>query len=297
MGYKYEKQMYDFMSNMANEKEIPEESVEQLYLVSLKSFIEYLSEHFCDTPINNITEHIVDKYLVDQKEKWQNATVTNRFRVLNYFFDYLDINMQSSDVFKTLKLSSYLKTKDKVIGNAKINIEVFNNFERYIDDPNNNIKERLILALIARQGLKKGELINLKRSKIDFDFGLIYTAKSKTGRKSVKYLVNSVSELLKEYIDETKVELNAPLLGYGNTKDSGFNAYFDKLTIKVCDHKLTPNDLREYLRLKLLAENIDSLNVVTRFFDESLTATNTTVSKYKLYKEFPLDEHVMKLMK
>lgn len=195
-----------------------------------------------------------------------------------------------------MKKEKYMKSKGKIIETPKINTSVFSKLDKFVDTPSYDIRERLILALIIHQGLSKGEIINLKRSAIDFDFGIIYTSTSTSGKKSEKFLIESVAELLKEYISKNLIEFNTPLLGYNNTRNAGFNTEVDRICLKAVGHKLTPTELREYLRLKLLTENINSLNVIAEFFNENITSTEATIRKYELYKEFPIDEYVRKVI-
>lgn len=285
------------MEEMAKTKESPQESIDQFYIGTLKSFIEFLTTNYNDTPINSITEHIVDKYLMEQKKKMKNNTVTNRYTALNHYFDYLYSEGKSVDVFKTMRKGNYTVSRDEIFETSKIDADVFKKLDKFIDDPSNNIKDRLILALIIRQGLTKGEIINLKRSTIDFDFAIMYTSTSNSGKKSEKCLLKSVSELLNEYINSEMIGLNEPLLGYSDTRNARFNTQVGKICSIAVGHKLTPKDLREYLRMKLLTENINSLNVVAKFFNENITTTEKTIKKFELYDEFPIDDCVRNLVK
>lgn len=297
MKYVYEEQMYNFLEEMAKTKELPQESIDQFYIVTLKNFIEFLTVNYNDTPISSITEHVVDRYLMEQKKKKKNATVTNRFAALNHYFDYLYSEGKAIDIFKTMKKEKYMKSKGKIIETPKIDTKVFDKLDKFIDDPSNNVKDRLILALIIRQGLSKGEIINLKRSTIDFDFAIMYTSTSNSGKKSEKFLLKSVAELLNEYINNEMIGLNEPLLGYRDTRNAEFNNQVGKICLITAGHKLSPTDLREYLRMKLLTENINSLNVVAKFFNENITTTEKTIKKFELYEDFPLDDCVRNLVK
>lgn len=278
---------------------MPTKSWEKLYAVVFKSFLLFLTDKHKNVPVKDITDTMMQKYFNDYDEV-RNATIKARFSALSKFFRYLYQIGESQDVFKLLEVNHFLMDETTFLSKSDLTENEFTVLENFVSCKDNDIRERLLLALIIRQGLKRGEILGLDSGSIDVFNHLLYTTNNKKKRNNSekfigRYLLSDVEALLKEFSIESPSAPNTSLLGYKNSKDSQLNNELNNLCIRLINRSVTPDLLREHLRKNMLVKHIDSLNIISAFFDESVGATEKTISKYKLYEVFPLDDYVCEM--
>ena len=271
-------------------RSMPQQNWSQNYAVVFNNFIDFMTRKYPDTTIGSTTEGIIKEYLSSDTEA-RNATISNRFNILYYFFDYLYKKGIVSDIFKHLEKDQFTKTQSEYLSKSCITAEEFNKLEAAIEN-GENAKARLLLSLIIQQGLSKGEIANLKAEDIDTSDHVLYTRKTEHGEMQEKYLVPSTANVIQEYIEKEDVPSYKPLLGYKSSIDAKINKDLNKICDPILKRKTTPTALREYYRKKLLVENINSVNIVSAFFGESVGTTYSAIDDNDLYEDYPIDDYI-----
>jgi integrase len=297
MSYKYEDEIFKLLDSMKKEKGIPEESMKRAYEPALNSFVKFMSKDpYSDTPINSISVHIISKYFIESKVR--NATIIIRYRALNYFFHHLykDKKIIINDIFLHIDYRNFLSEKETPASDEILSIDDKGKIYSFICDLNEDISNRLKMALIMYQGLSKGEILSLSRSDIDFDFLYLYTRKTQDGEVKNKILSKKVSELLKEYIIKYKPNFNNTLFNYAGTTDSEFNHDINKLTKMILGREVSPTKLRESFRLKLIEENKSKISLVTEFLGESEQATKDCIKKHNIIAPEDIEDEIRNMI-
>ncbi|MFN2343968.1 MAG: tyrosine-type recombinase/integrase [Desulfonatronovibrio sp.] len=105
----------------------------------------------------------------------------------------------------------------------------------------NNVRNRLILELMARGGMRIGEVLNLRAK--DVDDRKLHISKPKSGREyEVVYIPKKVSERLREYIRTMNLEPDQSVFPIGY---SGARAAVKKAGL-IIGIDLNPHDLRRH---------------------------------------------------
>ncbi|MFN2267275.1 MAG: tyrosine-type recombinase/integrase [Desulfonatronovibrio sp.] len=105
----------------------------------------------------------------------------------------------------------------------------------------NNVRNRLILELMARGGMRIGEVLNLRAK--DVDDRKLHVSKPKSGREyEVVYIPKKVSERLREYIRTMNLEPDQSVFPIGY---SGARAAVKKAGL-IIGIDLNPHDLRRH---------------------------------------------------
>lgn len=105
----------------------------------------------------------------------------------------------------------------------------------------NSVRNRLILELMARGGMRIGEVLNLRAK--DVDDRKLYISRPKSGREyEIVYIPKKVSERLREYIRTMNLETDQPVFPIGY---SGARATVKKAGL-IVGIDLNPHDLRRH---------------------------------------------------
>lgn len=105
----------------------------------------------------------------------------------------------------------------------------------------NSVRNRLILELMARGGMRIGEVLNLRAK--DVDDRKLYISRPKSGREyEIVYIPKKVSERLKEYVRTMNLEPDQAVFPIGY---SGARAAVKKAGL-IVGIDLNPHDLRRH---------------------------------------------------
>jgi len=178
----------------------------------------YLVGKFLREVNNPITKEAVADYLL----KIQNtSTRSNYLKALKHYFrDFLGNNIVSS--FK-LPLPNENPTPCPTDGAVR---QVYNNLEYD--------RDKLIYSLAATTGLRRGEILNLKRKHIDPENTAITPYKhTRTKRTGITFYNDEVEPILRKFIDQlTEPETNLFHNGEGAFRKQIKNAW-EKAGVKV----------------------------------------------------------------
>jgi integrase/recombinase XerD len=156
-----------------------------------------------------------------------------------------------------------------------------------------NLKHRSILALIYSAGLRRGELINLRISDLDFDRGHVFIRGGKGKKDRVSLLSDNAGKLLKAYLAEYKPNY---WLYEGPRRNKYSTASVGAILHKACDEagikRISPHILRHSFATHLMDFGTDTRIIQKLLGHEKLetTAIYTHVSTSDLQKiSSPLD--------
>lgn len=157
-----------------------------------------------------------------------------------------------------------------------------------------NIKHKAILGTIYSAGLRRGELINLRIQDVQFDKHILYIRGGKGKKDRTSILSDSVSIILKRYLEKHKPN-------YWLFEGPNRNKYSSSSIARVLNatvrkagiqKRVTPHMLRHSFATHMLEQGVDIRYIQTILGHESSTTTEiyTHVSKKSLAKiKSPLD--------
>lgn len=294
-----EKDLYNHFNEMAKKQGMPTESIEQLYSIVIREFIIFLEQ--CDNSYNSIDEisqSDVKSFLRQLKIQYKRNTVASKFRALKRFCEYLYSIDITVNLYKNLDENDFLEDMQIVNCELAISKEDIEKIYMFIDNPNNEIKDRLIMGLLLYQGLSKGEICLLRKSSLDLFDNYIYTHTSKyeKGTGTKKVMVDKVNNLFKQFICKYNPQNKAPLLGYKSKTSSTFNDHLHVLTDKIINQKLSPTDLRVVLIAKLIEKSPSKTLLITFFLNETAKNTMDRVNEYSFFEADDLEDEIRKFV-
>lgn len=172
---------------------------------TLKSYEFVLSrftEQFGDRPIVSMSSEECLAFLSSITDGKRQATKRNRYAVLTSLFNFIknaflpDLqNPCITPIFKSLFRQPKLIIW-RILEKDTVDEIIFRTM---------NIRNRLILELMARGGMRIGEVLNLRA--VDVQGQKLSLRAPKSGREGeVAYLPNKISDKLQKYIDAGKIE-------------------------------------------------------------------------------------------
>ena len=208
MKYNDERTLYNYIDLF--EKELGRNKSQNTivnYLVDLKQFIEYLVASDVDLNINNFDKENFLDYIDHLKNKYSSAATIERKAVsTNEFLTFLNRTgrMKKAPFVDKGEMGSYLPVKPKKKVKTLTTSEI-KNLTFVCDD----LMEECIIRLLFDGALRVSELVNLKWSDIDNDFGRITISikgKGKGGlsKERTAILTNKTYEKLIQMQEERK---------------------------------------------------------------------------------------------
>ena len=208
MKYNDERTLYNYIDLF--EKELGRNKSQNTivnYLVDLKQFIEYLVASDVDLNINNFDKENFLDYIDHLKNKYSSAATIERKAVsTNEFLTFLNRTgrMKKAPFVDKGEMGSYLPVKPKKKVKTLTTSEI-KNLTFVCDD----LMEECIIRLLFDGALRVSELVNLKWSDIDNDFGRITISikgKGKGGlsKERTAILTNKTYEKLMQMQEERK---------------------------------------------------------------------------------------------
>ena len=207
-----------------------------------------VKNYFKDIHIHNVTPNILEQfkdYLLHTR-KVKPSTVNRYFALLSKMFNLaIDNNLTSKNPVKNIKKLRENNYKVRFLTKTEEDslYSALKNSPKYLSD---------IVTTALQTGMRKGEILNLKWSNIDFEFGFIELLETKSG-KSRKI---PISPKLKQVLD------NIP-----RTCEYVFNIAGEKIgDIKKCWNTAIRNagitnfrfhDLRHTVATRLIEKGID----------------------------------------
>ena len=186
------------------------------YLVRVRKYLTFCSDNNMD--YINITYDNLNKFFVYLKEKnYMNSYINNITKGVRCFYIFLvEADKCSNETLNTVKKFKLLKEDRKIkdfITKKELDMLVSLAISSIkIPGPH---KLKTILYFLFFTGLRKGEMINLKRADIDLKEGrAIVRTPTKNKEERYAFFPKHVSDLVKTYFDMEPEKTNAFNLSY-----------------------------------------------------------------------------------
>jgi len=173
------------------------------YLKTINKFI----NEYGNINIYSINLHQVISFLDSISLDKKASTKRTRFATLSAFFNFITTNID----YGYINLCNTPQLKNRFKKSYTPDWEVFD--KETIDElifKTTSLRNRLILELMARGGLRIGEVLKLTPSCINGNKIILLSPKSGKD-KEYAYITTKISNRLKQYIDENKIPYNERL--------------------------------------------------------------------------------------
>lgn len=201
-------------------------------------FLGKFAEHFADCDLQAITSENILAFLVQNSEGQKPSTKRLKYTLLKSFFNFvcdnIDNEMSNPADTPILRRTFRMPTGQQwtILDKDVVDEIIFRT---------SNVRNRLLLELMARGGMRVGEVLNLKAKDVDDRRLLIETPKS--GRESeVVFIPKKVAERLKDYIRSKSMGSDQHIFPIGYT---GARAIVKKAG-SIVGIDLNPHDLRRH---------------------------------------------------
>lgn len=209
-------------------------------------------------------------------EKWFSEnpfTKKIQISILNSFVDYLNQNGHNLP-----KLKVQIKTPQQVIQPVDYNL-ISNKINNLPENTFAQLRDKLILTILAKTGIRVSELVNIKHSDINENGEIIIRGKGKKER--IVYITNGALDLLTKYLQVKQTFFpNTPTLfistrGKKLTRSFVYELVHQFLSpLLPSQHKLGPHRLRHAFATHLVNQNINPF-VIQKILGHS--SINTTL--------------------
>lgn len=205
---------------------------------SYGKFLERFKERFAEREVVSLSADEIGQFLEGCSEALNRSTRHLRYAQIKAFFNYVieacDLNIKNpcnaGVMFKTFK--NVYQRQRKILDKETVDEIIFNS---------KSIRDRLILELQARCGLRIGEVLHLKASDVSGRKLLIQEPKS--GRDAeVAFMPEHIAGRLTEYIQSNKISPEDRVFSLCYTAVRNLvTGLGQKLNVKI-----SPHDLRRH---------------------------------------------------
>ena len=211
---------------------------EKKTIKNYRLFLVKFEEQFGDQSIREISPEDVLSFLVQNTEGQKQSTKRLKYTLLKAFFNFLITNIDET-IPNPCNTKALRKMFRLPTGRQWIILE-----KDVVDEiifRTNNIRNRLILELMARGGMRIGEVLKLRAK--DVDDSRLHIERPKSGREyEVVFIPKKVSERLKDYVRSLSLEPDQRVFPIGYT---GARAAVKKAGL-IIGIDLNPHDLRRH---------------------------------------------------
>ena len=256
------------------------ESTIKLYVAYFKDFIHY----FANRDIDVLTKNEINNYIL-YLIRHQKISPSRQNQVINaikfYYEKVLGLPGEFYDIERPRKRSEL----PKVLSEQEV---------LRILKASTNLKHKTLLATIYSAGLRRSEVINLRREDVDYDKNIIFIRGAKGKKDRISILSEANARLLKEYQKEYRPKywmFESPEKKKYST--SSISRALDKAVLAAgLSKRVTPHMLRHSFATHLLEQGVDLRYIQNLLGHESTKTTEiyTHVTKKALHKiKSPLD--------
>lgn len=284
----YQEPIQSFISYLRFEKRYSSHTLIS-YATDLEQFFIFLSENFDEPPFDQISSSFVRTWLASLKEAdISSKSINRKSSSLKSFFKYL---MKQGVILQTpMATISSLKTNKRLpVFVEEQHIQTLFNHVNFPDNWQGKT-EKLILQLFYNTGMRLSELINLKESQVDDQFGQLKVTGKGNKERIIPVQNNLISEL-KAYISEKPIG-NARVLQVFVTEKGKplypkfvYNLVKKNLSLVTTIEKKSPHILRHSFATHLMNNGAELNSVKELLGHTSLAATqvytHNTIEKLK----------------
>ena len=231
------------------------------YMTYMKSFM----EEFHDVPLDSITKEQINNYILKLiKTKGISASQQNQ-RINAIKFYYEKVLGQDKELYY-LERPRKSRVLPKVLSKEEV-LAILTSIT--------NLKHKAIIATIYSGGLRRSELINLRKQDIFFERMVIFIRDSKGNKDRNTILSHKMAQLLQNYLKEFKP--NYWLFEGANRRQysaTSIAKILKRAAIKAgIERKVTPHMLRHSFATHLLEQGVDIRYIQTIMGHGSIKTT------------------------
>ncbi len=281
-------QKYSYRSKIELPKGYLEKLEQKRYSAStIKSYIAYIKDfiyYFENQNIEDLNKTDINAYILQliKKQKISPSQQNQRINAIKFYYEkVLDMPKHYYDIERPRKSFEL----PKVLSEQEV---------LQLLDASTNLKHKSILATIYSAGLRRSEIINLRKEDVDFDKNIIFIRGAKGKKDRITILSETNARLLKEYQEQYRPKywmFESPEKKRYST--SSVAKVLNTATIKAgLEKRVTPHMLRHSFATHLLEQGVDMRYIQNLLGHESTKTTEiyTHVSKNSLHKiKSPLD--------
>ena len=247
------------------------------YNDDLNSFQAFCNITFNNEELENVNYSQIRSWIVEMvNENISNRTVNRKISSLKSFYKFLVKTKQIKESpllrHQALKISRRVQVpfSEKEINEVIDNLNELDDFE--------SVRNKLIVELLYSTGMRRAELIELKKSSINFNNSTLKVLGKRNKERYIP-LLNSVKQTLRTYLDlsqELKSDSENLLITVKGNKIYPtlvyriINDYFSAVSSKV---KKSPHVIRHSFATHLLNEGADLNSVKELLGHSSLAST------------------------
>lgn len=271
---------------------LPDEYLEKLeqkrYSIStIKSYTAYFKDfidYFSNRDLDSIEKDEINRYILHliRSQKISESQQNQRINAIKFYYEkVLGLNRE----FYNIERPRQKHTLPKIISE--------NDVVRIIESID-NIKHKAIITTIYSSGLRRSELINLRKQDIDFDRNIIFIRGAKGKKDRITILSKTNAALLIIYLKEYSPNywlFEGPERGQYNASSVG-RILHDATERAGINKTITPHMLRHSFATHLLEQGVDMRYIQNLLGHETTKTTEiyTHVSKKSLANiRSPLD--------
>ncbi|WP_340114191.1 site-specific tyrosine recombinase/integron integrase [Maribellus mangrovi] len=254
---------------------------------TIKSYVAYIKDfvyYFSERDIDELTKNEINAYILQliKKQKISPSQQNQRINAIKFYYEkVLGMPGQYYDIERPRKSLEL----PKVVSEPEI---------MQILDASTNLKHKTILATIYSAGLRRSEIIKLRKEDVDFDKGIIFIRGAKGKKDRITILSDANACLLQKYLMQYRPKywmFESPERKQYNS--SSISKLLSKaVAIAGLNKRVTPHMLRHSFATHLLEQGVDMRYIQNLLGHESTKTTEvyTHVSKSALHKiKSPLD--------
>ena len=265
-----------FIEYLSFEKKYAAHTI-RAYTDDLNSFQSFCNKTFDNEPIINANYSQIRSWIVEMVNgKISNRTVNRKISSLKSFYKFLIKTKQIKESpllrHQALKISKRVQVP---FSEKEIN-EVIDNLKESCDFE--SVRNKLIVELLYSTGMRRAELIEIKKSSINFTSSTLKVLGKRNKERYIP-LLNSVEQTLKTYLN-LRQEIASPCENLLVTVKGNklyptlvyriINDYFSAVSSKV---KKSPHVIRHSFATHLLNEGADLNSVKELLGHSSLAST------------------------
>lgn len=256
------KELNDFLNHLEVEKNYSKHTI-NAYKTDLTQFFTVIDKHF-----SKITKQDVLEFLKYLKDKEYSSTTSNRkLASIKSFYKYLlvegKVRVNPAELIESAKIE---KTLPKIVS-----VEEYELLLSKID----NLEDKALIELLFATGVRREEVVNLKRNSIDLQKGIIRVKGKNKKERIIPIVLETVPNFMlwlgqhdSDWIFPSKSNKGEP-----NTT-RWVNKVVRKWADKIGLYDITPHSFRHAFGTYLYENNADIKAIQEMMGHESIDTTN-----------------------